>query len=70
MKDKTDAEKERAKLGIINFLVMANNISYGEAEDIVGETQIKINDCASIAECMKIVEDYLGISSDYLWIFL
>lgn len=70
MKQKILEQKEKAKLGIINFLIMANDISYGEAEDIVGETQIKINDCESIGECMKIVEDYLGISGEYVWIFL
>ncbi len=70
MKEYSDARKDKARLGIINFLVMVHDITYDEAEDIVGELQTKINDCDTIGDCMKLVEDYLSISGEFVWIFM
>lgn len=66
-------QKEKAKRGIINLLMLTYNFPFEVAEDIVDETQSKITNAyltESVKECNNILLDYLGLSSDYLWIFL
>lgn len=66
-------QKEKAKRGIINLLMLTYNFPFEVAEDIVDETQSVITNTyltETIVECGNVLLDYLGLSHDYLWIFL
>lgn len=66
-------QKEKAKRGIINLLMLTYNFSFEVAEDIVNETQSVITNTyitKTMAECANVLLDYLGLAVDYLWIFL
>ena len=66
-------QKEKAKRGIINLLMLTYNFPFEVAEDIVNETQSVITNTyitETIVECGNVLLEYLGLSCDYLWIFL
>lgn len=65
---------ERVKDAIVQLLKVSRDITEGEAEDIVKETQYVINDTLAgetdYSSPDAVIEDYLGLTADYTWLFL
>ena len=70
--------EDYGKEEIIKILIRRDEISQGEAEDIVNECQWVINDILDsemsdferLDEIEFIIQDYLGLEPDYLFAFL
>lgn len=62
------------KKEIAEILVRRDNISYGEAFDIIKECQEEINEAIDCGEGLDVVEDILagdlGLELDYIWAFI
>ena len=65
--------REEARNALIHLLVATRGITEGEANDILREVQFVINDTfageSDYPDGESVLIDYLGINSDYLWIF-
>lgn len=62
------------KAAIAQLLKVSRGISLEEARDIVKETQYVVNDTIAGESGYRtpdeVIEDYLGLTADYTWVFL